>query len=154
MTEEIGPGSKMAAQANDSSEMVGPPLMSSLLEGTVNGHENRVVPSLDECIQQVVSTNGPRLEEQKERTFKMAAIFTNEVVGSVMKSSERWRRYTAVPNKHEKTAVLYKDDFASFLCHIHLKRPTRLSPFLVSKNLSTAGLYIVPQGCVLHDLIT
>ncbi|XP_071096616.1 uncharacterized protein [Haliotis cracherodii] len=121
---------KMATGADDCGDSNSNVLMSTLLEDAIKERDNRVSPTLDECIQQVVCTNGSRLKAINGLKYKMAASFTNQLMERMMASCPSWRRYVAKPNRSEKTAVLFKEDFGSFVCHVHLRRPTRLSPFV------------------------
>ncbi|XP_046546830.1 uncharacterized protein LOC124256902 [Haliotis rubra] len=122
--------SKMARRADDTGDSKTAVLMSTLLEDAIQDKDGKALPTLDECIQHVVCTNGPRLKTVNALKYKMAASFTNQLVERVMASCPSWRRYVATPNRYEKTAVLFQEDFGSFVCHVHLRRPTRLSPFV------------------------
>lgn len=132
---------KMATGADDCGDSNSNVLMSTLLDDAIKERDNRVSPTLDECIQQVVCTNGSRLKAINGLKYKMAASFTNLLMERMMASCPSWRRYVAKPNRSEKTAVLFKEDFGSFVCHVHLRRPTRLSPFVVSGLKCTLALY-------------
>ncbi|XP_067660752.1 uncharacterized protein [Haliotis asinina] len=120
----------MAARADDIGDGKTAALMSTLLEDAIQEKDGKSSATLDECIEHVVFTNGPRLKTINALKYKMASSFTNQLVERLMTSCPSWRRYIVTPTRYEKTAVLFLEDFGSFVCHVHLRRPTRLSPFV------------------------